>query len=350
MTNNSPDSDFIRRLAAVVRAWCRDEPLRHADECWMVERMVDMVLQDRTCSIRLRAAGSAQGVTDVRAIAIDYMGETLARNPRNTLADLLGAVVDERAAVLVSALRRQLVVTTRSNLFHRWKESDPIGASIYESLWDELGNHPERYVLVPNDRAAARLVTAANDGNLRTDNGMITREEMVRLIGESWKGSRFIPPCIRDVLSIIQKDDQWSALVPITEVLFEGLCDAARMGIMRHEELRFNPSPMTPEVRMAFDASLSAMLPSVQRVTETYTRNGRLSPDLAKGMIGAVRAIFEDFGLTGDRDVPYKDYVLRSCPELCEAEYEARVKPKFQYLMRLASDALEREFKKRWGE
>lgn len=349
MTNDSPDSDFIRRLAAVVRAWCRDEPLRHADECWMVERMVDMVLQDRTCSIRLRAAGSAQGVTDVRAIAIDYMGETLARNPRNTLADLLDAVADERNAVLVSALRKQLIVTTRSNLFHRWKESDPIGASIHRSLWDELGNHPERYILVPNDPAAARFVTAAGAKCLRTDRPMISHAEMVRLVAEVWKGARTIPPCLLRVLLAVRDDTQWAATVPITEVLFEGLCEAARMGIMRQEELKFNPSPMTPEVRVAFEASLNAMLPCVQRVADKFAQDGKVANDVANGLIRALGMIFIDFGLTGDRDVSYREYVLRSCPGMSAEEYEVNIKPKFQYLMRLAAAALEREFKDRWG-
>jgi hypothetical protein len=60
--------------------------------------------------------------------------------------------------------------------------------------------------------------------------------------------------------------------------------------------------------------------------------------------------IFDDFGLSGDGNVDHAEYVLQSCPGMSTEEFRKNVRSRFQYIMRLATETLDQEFRKRWGD
>jgi len=289
MANHNPDPEYIKRLAGLIRQWCRGEPLPYKDEKWMVDRMIDWLWKDPTCSRRLRAAGFSQGVEDRDCIASDYLGEVLARNP-NALAQLLSDVLHASDAVLVSTCRRRVIMRVQNLLYQRWKESHDTDASIDRALWHELKNRPDLYVLLPDSSPSPRYVTVVRDGQLRTDRPIITLEEMIRLIAEVWKGSRQIPACVRAVMQIVREDHQWCALVPVKDVLFDALCEAARQGIMRSEELRFSPEKPSPEVALVLKASLVSTMQRVRGLLQKYVDNGKFSCAVADGLYRAYTA------------------------------------------------------------
>ncbi len=349
MNINAPGLGYIKRMADLIRRYCRDESLVHRDERWMIERMIDWLSKDPICSRRLRAAGLAQGVESRECIASDYLGDILARNP-NELAKLLSDVLNATDGVLVSTCRRRVIMRVQNELYHRWIESRKTAASIDRALWHELKNRPDLYILLPDSSPSPRYVTMCRNGELRTDRPLITLAEMVRLIAEMWKGARQIPPCVRAVLSIVRDDNQWCALVPIHDVLFDGLCEAARLGIMRAEELKFTSAESSPDVSRVLKAALEPTMQKVREMLEGYVAEVKLTSGIASGLYKAVEKIYEDFGLSGDRNVDHAEYVLNCCSGMSREEYRLKIRNKFQYIMRLANETLDHEFRKRWGD
>ena len=347
MNINAPGPGYIKRMADFIRQWCRDESLVYRDERWMVDRMIDWLWKDPTSSRRLRAAGLAQGVEDRKCIASDYLGEVLARKP-NALAKLLSDVLNASDGVLVSTCKRRVVMRVQNELYHRWKESHETNASIDRALWNELKNRPDLYIFLPDLSPSPRYATMCRNGELKIDQPLITLDEVVRLIAEVWKGARQIPACVRAVLSIVRDDDQWCALVPIHDVLFDGLCEAARLGIMRAEELRHTVRELSPDVERVLKAALEPTMQKVHEMLRGYVAEGKLTSSIAGGLYKAVERIYEDFGLSGDRNVDHAQYVLNSCPGMSREEYRLNIRNKFQYIMRLANELLDREFRKRW--
>jgi hypothetical protein len=349
MANSSDLPDYFKRLAALIRQWCCDEHLIYSNEKWVVDRMIDWLWKDPICSRRLRAAGLAQGVEDRNCIASDYLGDVLARNP-NALARLLADVLIASDAVLVSTARRRVVMRVQNLLFHRWVDSSKIESGIYRALWLELKNRPDLYILLPDSSPSPRYVTMCRNGELRTDRPLISLEEMLRLVAEVWKGARQIPACVRTVLGIVRDDPQWCVLAPIHDVLFDGLCEAARLGIMRSEELRYTAREASPDVERVLKAALVPTMQTVQEMLLKYTAEGKLTASTASGLYKAVEQVYADFGLSGDRNVDHAEYVLSCCPGMSREAYQKTIRNKFQYIMREANATLDREFRKRWGD
>ena len=343
------DPEHIKRLADVIRRWCRDESMPYVDQNWMIDQMVGWLWKDPICARRLRAAAHSQGVENPDQIAKTYLGFVLARGP-NVLALLLQDILDSNDTILVVTCRPRVLLRVRNLLYHDWNKSDNIGASIDKALWHELENHPDLYILLPDSAPTPRYATIVRDGRLRTDRPIITYEEMLRLIAEVWKGSRQIPGCVRMILRIIGDDEQWCALVPISDVLFEALRESARQGIMRSEELKFTPSEISPDVVRVLKASLVPTMQRVREMLQEYVDSGRLLRPVDDRLHKAVENIYEDFGLTGDRNVDHAEYVMKCCPGLSKEEFRASIRNKFQYIMRVANKTLDREFRKRWGE
>jgi hypothetical protein len=151
-------------------------------------------------------------------------------------------------------------------------------------------------------------------------------------------------------MTTIGDDDQWCALVPIQDVLFKALCESARRGIMQAEELKFTPFQMSPDVARVFEASLVPAMQLVREALQTYVDDGKLSRPVADGLYKAVESVYADFGLSGDRNANYVDYVMKFCPGVSKDEFCSSVRSRFQYIMRQANETLDREFRKRWGE
>lgn len=348
MANHILDPEYIKRLADLIRRWCRDESMPYLDQNWMIDQMIAWLWRDSTCARRLRASAYSQGVENPDQIAKTYLGFVLARGP-NVLAQLLYDVLESDDANLVVTCRPSVLLRVRNLLYHDWSKSDSIGASINKALWHELDNHPDLYILLPNSAPTPRFVTMVRDGQIRTDRPIITYGESLRLISEIWKGSRQIPGCVRGVLEVIRDDGQWCALMPINDVLFGALCESARQGILRAEELKFTPSEVSPDVARVLKSSLVPTMQRVREMLQKYVEDGRVSRPIADGLYKAVGNIYEDFGLSGDRNADHADYVMKCCPRMSKEDFRTSIRNKFQYIMREANVTLDREFRKRWG-
>lgn len=340
---------YIQRLTRALRQWCRGEAMPATEEAWLTAELVRLALRDPILRARLQAAARAQGARDAAAMAASHLGEIICRDP-NRLAELLRDVIDADDAILAAAARRRVNMRMGNLLYHHWKDSDPIGASIDRSLWDELSNHPDIHVLLPDLSAAPRFVTASRDGNLRMERPAITRDEMVDLISQHWRRTTSLPRCVRTIIGIVAGDDQWCALIPIGDVLFDALCEAARAGVMRVEELRFAPTEMSPDVRLVFDAARAAAITAARETISRYIADGKMTPAIGAAMLNAAEAILRDFGLSGDLPVEHGAYFLSCCPEVDHEEFVAHYRSKFQYVMRLTMESLVGEFRSRWGK
>jgi len=339
--------DRSRRLAGLIRSWCRDEPLSSREEQELAGALLKFILESPICRRRLRGLGRGMG-SDADDEGQFILGLIMARHPRNRLGVMLEDILDADDATVLAESRRRVRSAAINEAFQQLQSVDPNGFKIWGSLWDALRNHPDRFVLLP-DAGNPTKVTVVRDGHLRAGSSEITADEMIGLLSEVCSLHKYMPDRLNALLSIVAEDAQWCAVVSIS-MLFEALRRAAELGILREEEEHLSHTNPSPLLRVAIGRAVARARQVYQERLAKSVSDSHFTKDEGRRLAMAIDSLIEECTKTGRWPREMKEYLKLQLPGLTDEQYDCRFKARFQYLVGLAESTFYSSLAREYGD
>lgn len=339
--------DRSRRLAGLIRSWCRDEPLSNREEQKLAGAFLKLILESPICRRRLRGLSRGMG-SDVDDEGQFILGLIMARGPRNRMGVMLEDVLNADDATLLAECRRRVRSAAINEAFQQLQSVDPNGFKIWGSLWDALREHPDLFVLLP-DGGNPTKVTAVRDGRLRAESAEITAEDMIGLLSEVCSHHKFMPDRLSALLSIVADDEQWCAVVSIS-ALFEAFRRAAELGILREEEDHLSHPDPQPLLLVAIGRAAAKARQAYQERLARNVSDGHFTAEESCQLAMAVDSLIDECTKTGRWPREMKEYLKLQIPDLTDEQYDCRFKARFQYLVALAENTLYSFLAREYGD
>jgi hypothetical protein len=339
--------DRSRRLAGLIRSWCRDEPLTSREEHELAGALLKFILESPVCRRRLRGLSRGMG-SDADDEGQFILGLIMARHPRNRLGIMLEDILDADDATVLAESRRRIRSAAINKAFQQLQSVDPNGFKIWGSLWDALRDHPDLFVLLP-DGGNPTKVTVVRDGRLRAASAETTADEMIGLLSEVCARHKYMPDRLSALLSIVASDAQWCAVVSIS-VLFEALRRAAELGILREEGDRLAHADPSPLLRVAIGRAADKARRAFQERLAKSVSDSHFTKDEGRQLAMAIDNLIDECTETGRWPREMKEYLKLQIPGLTDEQYDCRFKARFQYLVGLAESTFYSSLAREYGD
>ena len=339
------DSNRIRRLADVIRRWCRGHDIPPGEEDELSHVLSIFVMESALCRRRLRGLSRELG-SQMDDEGRSIVGLILARSPQNRLGIILGDVLDADDATLLAECRSRVRTAAANDAFHQLQSTDPNGYKILKSLGDAIHGRPDLFVLLPEGGNPTN-VTVVRDGQIRSALPEVTVDELLRLLPGICSQHKFMPARVKALLSTIASETQWCAVVPIA-TLFEAFRSSAGAAILSGADDGASPADLPPLLKLSIDRADGKARDAYRVRLAKNVADGHFVEKEALAIRGAVEAILEECVATGRWPGEMKEYLKLQIPELSDELYHSRYKARFQYLVGTAKSTfyscLQREY------
>ncbi len=276
---------------------------------------------------RLRAASLCNNSTPEEE-SLSLLAGLFAKTGQSShLSESLKEFVDCDDTALFLRFQAVVVRSASQELFHRWRQNDPISAKLWRNL-QRILRHDKRIIIFPPDKP--RWAALADENKTPKAFEPITYDNIEGLIGECVADHKGLAETIINVLNMATGNPDQTCAVRI-EDLFSGLRKALASSGVSDLEKKGQAEFDDPCFRMATDKALKTARLSLEEIIRRYEAKNKLKPDIADLFGKSLRDLLSDYS-DGGLFQSYYDYLHEYWPDLSKERYRSEYRAKFEYL------------------
>jgi len=334
------DNAFIREVASCLRMYCRGS--------------LDSPGEDRLISIaatiarqklwgRLRAAALANNSTPEEESLSLLAGLFVKTDQSSHLNESLKEYLDCDDISLFLRFQAIVICTVSQELFHRWRENDPVSAKLWRNLQRML-RHDKRIIIFPPDKPQWAVLADENKAPKAFE--PVTYDNIEGLIGECVAGGKGLAETIINVLNVAISNPDQSCAVRIEDIflgLRKALASSGAIELEKRGQAKFDD----PYLCMATDRALKTIRSNLEEIIRRYKSKNKLNPENADLFGKSLHDLLSDYS-DGGLSQSYYDYLHEYWPDLSKERYRSEYRAKFEYLAEYVLkdfiDAMKREY------
>jgi hypothetical protein len=320
--------EFIAEVTARIRRFCQGDLNSHE-----VSRLVTLsaaIAQQRLWG-RLRAAAQAQE-TSIRHLAISMVTDLfVVIDGVSLLAKVLEDELEQDDVTLYRQFNAVVVRHVEQELFHRWRESDPMSARLWRNLQRVCRSYA-RVVAFPDHRP--QWVALSDTQNLHEHLPAIDYMTLTQIVSEQAAATTGLGKLVVGVLSHIAELRVFQQAVQI-EAIFAALRETK--STVMAVELDSQPaySQQDPHFRSAVEKAIMKAMSELQKRLDRYVTRTKLTVDVAEYFCKALHDLVKDC-VDGGPAQSYYEYIRSHWPDLSYARYRRDFRSQFEYLANCA--------------
>ncbi len=320
----SGHKDFIAEVAIILRKYC--QCIISATEISRLVKLAVSIAQSKLPG-RLWATARVQGTSTDQIATSVVAGLFTKRGSDSPLAKALESVLESDEVTLFLRFRNIVVKSISQELFHRWRENDPLSARLWRNLHRVILKD-EHLVVFPVNKP--EWVSLKNVSLLQTDLPLINHDEMVRIISSQGEHNHSLVSLITAILSDVVNISRYQNAVPI-EMLFSALRETISEVLTQRLVNKIPGNHNDPLLLVAVDRATKQVLQKMENRLIRYQSTGKLHPTIVKVFKLALSELVNDYA-DGGQTQSYYEYLHVHKPELTAEEYRQNLRAKFEYL------------------
>ena len=334
------NSSFFSEVAEFLRHYCRETS--NALQVGRLVRLATSIVCDRLWG-RLHAAAREQE-TSVECLSTSIVAGLFTENGSHSpLAKALENVLSSNDAVLFMRFRNVIVRAASQELFHRWRENDPLSARLWRNLHRVI-RRDERIVAFPVDNPEWLSLTDVTD--LQAEFLPVHHDEIIRIISSQKPDYGSLTDLIVAVLSAVVAAPSYQNTIKI-DLLFSALRETSREIKARQlaDEIPHNCS--NPVLSIAIDQATEQVVKNANAKLGRYQATGKLSPAVVEVFRRALSDLIADCADGGPAQC-YYEYLHKHKPDLTLEVYRRTLRTRFEYLAELVRNDFIEEMRRRY--
>jgi hypothetical protein len=328
---------FVADIASSLRQYCRDD--LNEGETNRLVKISAGIAQKRLWG-KINAAARIQGTT-IEQQALSLMSGLFKGEGISPLKSALKGHLESTDVDLFLRFQAVVLRSASQELFHRWGESDPLGARLWRNLNRAL-RHDNRLIVFPNDKP--RWVALAETQNLRQPDESVYAEELGQIISDLRVENNNLADIASEALKIIINETRFQHALKI-DVLFTAIRNMWSESILRELADVKIPVEADPTTDMIKQQGKKLAADAVNEKLRRLSDMGRISRDELESFNNALNDLIEDIADGGPAQ-SYFRYLYSHRPGIDNKEYRKKYRTRFEYLAEIAQQSFTEEIKR----
>lgn len=334
---------FISEVATTLRAYARGES--RSGQC---DQLVSFAaaLPEQYLRRKIGAAARNEEVDD-KTLSLSVIGGLFysANEGHTPLQRALQEHLDAGDSELYLQFRRIVLRWTSQELFHRWKESDPVGARLQRNLKRSI-SRSQGLITFPADRPRwiALSQSPHNPGNYN----VLPFGLLASIVAEEHYGSSSPAEVAKALLQRAEERQRAPVAIELNTLL-----TLLRELLIKHSEVALETLSGNQSINLEFTEAIqrsrTAACISVSEKLAKYQMNEKLSEHETAPLRLALADLIDDC-VDGGPALTYYEYLSKHWPDLSRELYRNRYRTRFEYLAELAQAVFEQTIRQYYEE
>lgn len=321
-------AEFVTEIAELLRRYGHGET---------DHRSVDRLVLVAAEIVRRRFFDRLMASARFQDISLQQLSISLVAGLFTGLDPLLrDAIRDKLASDGFPLFNQFRTIVTRfafQEIFHRWREYDPVSPKIWRAMICTLRHSPQITVFPAGSPKYASL---ASVGELKIDHQKVEYCDIVGIITREGLAHIEIREMIIAILAAVAESTSTQRAVAIA-TLFAAIRDTCTNLAGAELSLDFLSCEIDPDMRIDIDRAIGQSLAHIELQINKYQRTGKLDIAICESFRKAIASILADCAAAD----PHPDYFAHleiQFSGLTEEQYRDHYRSKFEYLAGLARD------------
>lgn len=281
-----------------------------------------------------------------RDIAIDCIAELYGREEDNKLSGLSGyfqsqgiEIEEETDEVLLIHIRKLIFTTVNDNLFRMYNEIDPAVGKILRNLKNAVGKSAEFRMVESFGEHYLVMATCDPLAHLPTIDDATLEQEISGILA----GADDIPELLKLLAGVMSSQDSFQRRIRLMSLAALIKAGYRKMAAPGGETVR-------PDTVGLLDDARRTIHEECRKISDTlesrYVGKGKMSSETFRCYMKAIeQVLISDFLDSGEGSMTYFEALHAQLPELTTMAYRDDHRTIFEYLAKMAKDAVRRKLK-----